>query len=216
MAYQSLVTLTGVELQNHLKTALRELRSIDSKERTEPAEPAKPYDGNRKISTPKLILDVIIGAVFFGAIGAAVACFFFNKSQFSWSTAMVGFIPGVVLYFPVVIIWTKSWRAKAPKVEAEYKQWQIDHESWKNEFSDLLQGATALHVIPSKYCNELALEFMLDLVGCGRAETWTQCADKFEEQLHRWQVEENSAEAARYAKNASRAAAWAAWGAWRS
>jgi len=88
---------------------------------------------------------------------------------------------------------------------------QIDEE-----LARLLQNTSALPCIPTDYWSTTALEYMIGLLDNGRATTWVQCADKYEEQVHRWTVEENTAEAVRYAESASRAAKWAAIGAWRS
>jgi hypothetical protein len=82
------------------------------------------------------------------------------------------------------------------------------------EIVQLLQNATALPYIPTDYWSTVALEYMIGLLDNGRATTWAECADKFEEQKHRWTVESYTAEAARYAESASRAAKWAAAGAW--
>jgi gas vesicle protein len=48
--------------------------------------------------------------------------------------------------------------------------------------------------IPSTYRYPLALDTMLEFVKNFRASTWKECADKYEEQLHRWQMEANGAE----------------------
>ena len=49
-------------------------------------------------------------------------------------------------------------------------------------------------LIPPDYRYPLALETMLGFVKNLRASTWKECADLYEEQLHRWQMETNSAE----------------------
>ena len=83
------------------------------------------------------------------------------------------------------------------------------------EIAQLFQCATIIHSLPTDYWSTVALEYMLGLLDKGRATTWAECADKYEEQVHRWTVEVNTAEAARYAASASRTAKWAAVGAWR-
>ncbi|MCL1952402.1 MAG: hypothetical protein FWF60_06200 [Oscillospiraceae bacterium] len=103
----------------------------------------------------------------------------------------------------------KKGRAKA----SAYAQWMDE------ELVQLFKNATALKTVPVDYYSSLALEYMVSLLDKGRAATWAECADKYEEQAHRWKLETNTAEAARYAENASRAASsaaiWAMVGAWR-
>jgi hypothetical protein len=79
----------------------------------------------------------------------------------------------------------------------------------------LLESTVALPNIPIEYCNDVALEYMVGRIDKGVASTWKDCVEQYEQQVHRWTVEENTAEAARYAKSAARSAAWAAVGAWR-
>ncbi|MDR2532745.1 MAG: hypothetical protein LBC82_07890 [Oscillospiraceae bacterium] len=49
-------------------------------------------------------------------------------------------------------------------------------------------------LIPPQYRYSLALETMLELIQSGRADSWEKCADKYEEQYHRWVMEQNSQE----------------------
>ena len=57
---------------------------------------------------------------------------------------------------------------------------------------ELEKSATML--IPPDYRYPLAIQTMLGFVRNLRASTWKECADLYEEQLHRWQMEENNAE----------------------
>lgn len=56
------------------------------------------------------------------------------------------------------------------------------------------QVANKLLLIPPQYRYPLALKTMSELVQSGRANNWEKCADKYEEQYHRWVMEKNSAE----------------------
>jgi len=87
-------------------------------------------------------------------------------------------------------------------------------QALEEEIIRLFRNAAALKNFPADYGSSLALVYMIDLIDKGRAATWAQCADKYEEQVHRWKVEKNTAESARYAESASRAATWAAVGVW--
>lgn len=52
----------------------------------------------------------------------------------------------------------------------------------------------ALAFLPSDYWYPLATNFMLKAVQAGRATTLPEAIDKFEEQLHRWKLEESNAQ----------------------
>ena len=49
-------------------------------------------------------------------------------------------------------------------------------------------GNTIIQV-PARYRYPLALATMCDLLLSGRANSWVECADKYEEQYHRWTME---------------------------
>ena len=83
------------------------------------------------------------------------------------------------------------------------------------KLAQLLEATVALPNIPVDYCNDLALGFMVERIDKGVATTWKDCVEQYEQQVHRWTMEKNSAEAAHYAKSAARSARWAAIGAWR-
>ena len=53
---------------------------------------------------------------------------------------------------------------------------------------------SAAMLIPPDYRYPLALTTMLGFVKNLRASTWKECADLYEQQLHRWKIETNSAE----------------------
>jgi len=105
---------------------------------------------------------------------------------------------------PLGIILSKKSRAKSKATEQKFDE----------EIVQLIQDAKVLKILPTDYWSPVALEYMIDLLDKGRATAWAQCADKYEEQVHRWALETNTAEAARYAESASQAATWAALGAW--
>jgi len=71
-------------------------------------------------------------------------------------------------------------------------------EKDRNEF--LARNIKILLLIPSdkpginNYRYPLALYTMLNILETGRADNWKECADKYEEQVHRWKLEMNSME----------------------
>jgi hypothetical protein len=72
-----------------------------------------------------------------------------------------------------------------------------DAEDWKmrtNKAERAFEENREIMLIPPDYRYPLALETMLGFVKNLRASTWKECADKYEEQLHRWKMESNSDE----------------------
>ena len=74
-------------------------------------------------------------------------------------------------------------------------------ENLKPEYSKaekaLLENEKIIMLIPPDYRYPLALSTMYGLVKNFRATTWKECADLYEEQYHRWVMEENSKESVR-------------------
>jgi len=186
--------MTTMELRNVLSTALGEARTIEAK--TE----AVNRTANRGIFPSAGSMLLCLG-LFFG--GTAIIGIIQLVMGIKLPIAAViiletlGAVSSLIIFLKNVISRTKSFK-------------QIGDE----EIRQLLQNATALPSIPADYCSSLALAYMIDLLDKGRATTWAECADKYEEQVHRWTLEANSAEAAAYAKSAASAARWAAIGAW--
>jgi hypothetical protein len=59
-----------------------------------------------------------------------------------------------------------------------------------NKLGNTKQCADKIHVIPEPYRYSLAIETMIEYVNNGRAYTGKECMDLYEEQLHRWKMEE--------------------------
>ena len=76
-------------------------------------------------------------------------------------------------------------------VTQEAEEWKIRLDNAEQVFEENRKIVT---LIPPDYRYPLALTTMLGFVRNLRASTWKECADLYEEQLHRWQMEENSAE----------------------
>jgi len=62
---------------------------------------------------------------------------------------------------------------------------------------DIEEMIDIIEFIPLDYRYPLAVETMYGFVRNFRASTWKECADKYEEQLHRWTVEANAEQALR-------------------
>lgn len=98
---------------------------------------------------------------------------------------------------------SKKKRKLSQKIEKA--QLQFD-----KEMTDLINNCTAYIYIPGDYRFLTAILYMKKLVENGRASSWKECADLWEEQVHRWTMERNTAEATEYARGAAQGAKAAA------
>ena len=112
-----------------------------------------------------------------------------KNNSFAFLILIIGILMLVVPYFI-----TKSRIKDFTNTLEEYKNQLIDFEKKQ---MDALDGFFEIKKIPSTYRYPLALDTMLGFVENFRASTWKECADKYEEQLHRWQLEANGAESLR-------------------
>jgi len=181
-----------MELRNVLNIALAWVRQIEAKFE------AKERSGTWSSGAIKAIW------IFFGGCALVFIASGIALWEFALTMGIALFLIGAG-FIPLGIILSKKSRPKNKAIVQKADE----------ELAQLLQGATVLQILPDDYCSSLALEYMIEQLDKGRATTWAQCADKYEEQVHRWTLEANSAEAARYAKSAASAARWAAIGAWR-
>lgn len=86
------------------------------------------------------------------------------------------------------------WSKKAiKKMLEEESQQQCGAERAKGQ-AILEANQAALAFLPSDYWYPVATGFMLKAVQAGRANTLPEAIDKFEEQLHRWKLEEANSE----------------------
>ena len=102
--------------------------------------------------------------------------------------AMLGFITAAaagILYYKKV-----SLPKINAKVEAANKR-AVAEEAKGTQYLD--DNAAALSVIPSEYWYPMATNYLLKVVQTGRADTVNQALQMYDEQLHRWKVEEANA-----------------------
>ena len=91
--------------------------------------------------------------------------------------------------------WKRLWSTKARKIflDSFYDKEVKPLLPIVNNAATEMENSAAM-LIPPDYRYPLAIETMLRFVKNLRASTWKECADLYEEQLHRWQMEANSAE----------------------
>jgi len=110
-------------------------------------------------------------------------------------------VGGIVSLFafvlPFVIVWriNKKKKRAIAECDATVQACESEMQALNRQYDQLYQQSyTAFEAIPEDYVNSLALETMLRFIANGRADTWKVCVDMFEEQKHRWLLENNSAE----------------------
>jgi len=106
--------------------------------------------------------------------------------------------------------WGFSLDRKVNGAKAQYlsvpKKWKTFAEKDLTDCGIMLDNITAelsddavLQFIPPQYRYPMALKQMIDCVSNRRADSWKECANLYEEQLHRWTLEKNSEEALKLA-----------------
>jgi len=190
-----LTVMPAMDLREALNAALGEARAIEAK-----------AEEHEKFSTETTKGMGLFSLGFFIMLMSILLSVLLKGAEMAVPFYLIPLIPigaGCFLLVLGIVRWRKSIaKRKALK------------QGLDDELTQLIQTVTVLQAFPTDYCNSVALRYMVDLLDKGRADTWRECVDKWEEQVHRWTLEANSAEAARYAKSAASAASWAAIGAW--
>ena len=101
-----------------------------------------------------------------------------------------------IITIPFSILIYYSYKKKLNKMEEKINQ-QINDvlivaNQCENKAQDKRNNVVYLPAVPKGYCYSLALETMIEIIANGRANTWQELADRYEEQYHRWTLEEMS------------------------
>lgn len=113
---------------------------------------------------------------------------FLAAAVFTCGIALVGIIPYVVYK---IVQYKKFKDENAERIPVLDKE-IASLEKELAEYSE--KNAEAISFLPEEYCFDMALEYMIKLLQTERAQTLPECYDKLEEQIHRWNMEEASAE----------------------
>jgi hypothetical protein len=113
-----------------------------------------------------------------------------------WNLLAIFEIAWLVGLAPLII------RAMNKKKKQAYADWQARmaqlHEQIKAQDVVLAQTigrvADKINAIPEEYRYSFALDTMLGFLRSFRAATWKECVDLYEQQKHRWLLEQNSNE----------------------
>jgi hypothetical protein len=81
-----------------------------------------------------------------------------------------------------------------------YKRFSEGAEIAYSQAEALIRQSRLYLQIPPDYRYPLAVSTMIKFIENGRADNWVTVVEKYEEQLHRWTMEKNSAEALEYSK----------------
>ncbi|GHT56577.1 hypothetical protein FACS189446_8720 [Bacteroidia bacterium] len=163
-----------------LRKALSELNSIESLQ-----EQAEAYRRKaRKIQQQEVDNEIgardflIVSIIFF-----ALLLMLIHQLQMS---ILFLILPLAILAISIF----KYRKSKSLKIESGYeyaKAVQLDTEA-----QEKLGNTEFLPLLPKVYCYTLAAETMVEIIGNGRAKTWQELADRYEEQYYRWQLQEDS------------------------
>jgi len=149
------------------------------------------------------VLIIICIAVFIFAIGRVVYIYSSelpepNKVIFNEiiKPVYLSFIGIGVLYFPIALLFgIKKAKKDLEKAAARSNELKQRIESVIKEKIEVIS------LIPEKYRYPLATSYLTEVIECGRAETMKEALNLYEEQLHRWRMENKMNEVLRKQQN---------------
>jgi len=127
----------------------------------------------------------------------------------------VELIPGFAGIIITGIVCLVIWGILATRNKKQREEYSAKLPALEKEATAYLLN-TQINIIPKDYRSSFALDYMAKCLVNGKADTWRECVELWEQQLHRWTVEINTAEAAEHSAEAAKAAKAAAFfSAWR-
>lgn len=103
-------------------------------------------------------------------------------------------IIGLFFYLVPGIIYLVVKNSIRGKYDALIESELSNLSNLESYINDLYPRCTNLHLIPADYYYPLAINTMMKYLINGQAENWKECSLMYEEQLHRWQLEADSAQ----------------------
>ena len=103
---------------------------------------------------------------------------------------------GNLLAFPLAVVFGIYLykRVFIPRIDSEHAGCMKEADAEEAKGTKILEdNIPSLSVIPNDYWYPLATNYLLKVVQTGRAETVNQALQMFDEQLHRWKIEEANA-----------------------
>ena len=146
---------------------------------------------NKEQGTGKKIDDSLTGTqklkwnlIFFAGLIVLIGGLILGASAHSAVINVIAAVGGLFLMFYAIRLATKMSKAHF-NTQAGELQPRLDAALTACERS------SALLSVPPAYRYSFAMESMLQLVQNRRANTWVECADKYEEMVHRLQVQQS-------------------------
>ncbi|MDW2796486.1 hypothetical protein RZO55_02680 [Clostridium boliviensis] len=138
---------------------------------------------------PALIIICIV--IFFFAIGRAIYLYPSEppepKKVIIYEIIKPVFLSSIcigILYFPIaLLLGIKRARKDLEKAVARSNELKQRIESVIKEKIEIIS------LIPEKYRYPLATSYLTEVIECGRADTMKEALNLYEEQLHRWRME---------------------------
>ncbi|WP_077609907.1 hypothetical protein [Clostridium sp. Marseille-P2415] len=137
------------------------------------------------------VLIIMCMAVLFFAIGRVVYIYpseppepqkvIFNEII---KPAFLSFIGIGVLHFPIALL----LGIKRAKKDLEHAAARSNELKQRIE-SVIKEKIEVISLIPEKYRYPLATSYLIEVIECGRADTMKEVLNLYEEQLHRWRME---------------------------
>ena len=203
--------LSRQDLYGLLKKALTEWKTIESLReqaeglrqqannlRQQAETPRSEVEKDKNMSTMKITVGVISLFMIFCYLFGFVITFILNKPQKLTFEPMVA-VPTAVLSLIATILFYKRLKQNSKKFLQDFENLnrQADDKlsiatKYDKNAQEKLENAIYLPAIPEGYCYSLALETMLEIMEKGRADSWKELAKEYEEQLHRWKMQEGS------------------------
>ncbi len=183
--------------------------SIDDEEATAQSLQANyEYEKEKAEKTPRVIHDLLKVAFVFGCIflGLVLIVGLFSGSDFIILLGLLAFFGGICLVIFFIQKYLANWLKKNEetynkkyenevKPQIEKTQRNTDELTKKAELF-ISENIHYIEFLPMQYRNLQAVSFMYLAVGNGRADTLKEAINLYEEQLHRWKMEEYAQEAA--------------------
>ncbi|GHU34696.1 hypothetical protein FACS1894105_01930 [Clostridia bacterium] len=150
------------------------------------------YANIRKKYIACTILGCLMGVILFGTIGIVAL-----SNNYLALLILPLYIILLIFKFRALSKYTKDSIADTNQICDNY------FEANRNQANDIWSRFIAYPAVPSDYRQPLLVSLMLGFVQSGKAESWKECLNLADEQIHRWALEDNTEEAKLYAQQAA-------------
>lgn len=107
----------------------------------------------------------------------------------------LGAVAGMGGLVAAIFVGVNGWKKEQVKTDEEVARLQKEIQAKKDQGQAVFdQYAAEMDFLPVDYWYPLATEYLVNMVKSGRASTLGEAIDRFDEQLHRWKIEESNAQ----------------------